>query len=281
MSLLQKNSKIRLLFILTLAMALNIQCFAQKKIKIKSVEGTAYVTDNITLHQAEQNALNEAKKEALKKAGVSEDITSTNMLNTSQIHDVVKQNFVEISTSSLNGAILNYSIINEKKSVDEFNNFKIDLTIDATVIKYKEKKDPSFIFTVSGIKDVYYTGDTLSFFFRPYQDGYLKIFLISTDTSQIIYPYIDYEYSKFRDEQDRLFKKGVSVRFPILKYIKYSLTCTNKKSFEFNQLIFVFLKKNIPFTKKLTTKNIHEWIYSIPPNFRSVQNVIFKIENNK
>ena len=153
--------------------------------------------------------MKEAKEAALRKAGIKEVVSATNILTTSQRQKKVEQNFVEISTVELNGAILTYKIIDEKRSVDAYNNFKIVLTIDATVVKYKTSKDPSFAFKVEGINNSYLADDHLSFTFTPYQNGYLHIFLISKDTSQIIYPFKSLTNKRFSDIPNRLFKENI------------------------------------------------------------------------
>lgn len=269
---------VRTLFIAFFSLILVPCSVAQKKIDVTSITGTAIVNDDITPRQAKNLALKEAKEEALRKAGIKENISTTNMLSTTQQKKKVKQNFVEISTVELNGAILNYTITDEKRSIDKFNNFKVALTINATVVKYKKKKDPSFEFKVTGINEYYKTGDTLSFKFIPYKNGYLKIFLISNDTSQIIFPYISLANKQFSDVQNRLFEEDVPVQFPVLTWMRYTLT--SYKNREFNQLIFVYTKNNIPFQKKITTSNIHSWIYSIPPDQRVIQNYIFEIRKS-
>ena len=49
---------------------------AQKPVKVKGVQGRWQVSDDITLKQAEERAFMEAKKAALQKAGVMENVWS-------------------------------------------------------------------------------------------------------------------------------------------------------------------------------------------------------------
>ena len=58
--------------LLTAASAL----YAQKPVKVKGVQGRWQVSDDITLKQAEERAFMEAKKAALQKAGVMENVWS-------------------------------------------------------------------------------------------------------------------------------------------------------------------------------------------------------------
>ena len=57
-------------------MACSVPLNAQKIVKVKNVQGRWQVSDNITLKEAEERALNEAKKEALRRAGVMENVWS-------------------------------------------------------------------------------------------------------------------------------------------------------------------------------------------------------------
>ena len=59
--------------LLTAASAL----YAQKPVKVKGVQGRWQVSDDITLKQAEERAFMEAKKAALQKAGVMENVWKT------------------------------------------------------------------------------------------------------------------------------------------------------------------------------------------------------------
>lgn len=49
---------------------------AQKPVKVKGAQGRWQVSEEITLKQAEERAFMEAKKEALRKAGVMENVWS-------------------------------------------------------------------------------------------------------------------------------------------------------------------------------------------------------------
>ena len=60
------------ILLLTAANAL----YAQKPVKVKGVQGRWQVSDDITLKQAEERAFMEAKKAALQKAGVMENVWS-------------------------------------------------------------------------------------------------------------------------------------------------------------------------------------------------------------
>ena len=61
--------------VILLLMAANTLC-AQDIVKVKGVQGRWQVSEEITLKQAEERAFMEAKKAALQKAGVMENVWS-------------------------------------------------------------------------------------------------------------------------------------------------------------------------------------------------------------
>jgi len=55
---------------------------------------------------------------------------------------------------------------------------------------------------------------------------------------------------------------------------------TPGKTEEFNILMFVFTKQNIPFIEKPTFNNVMKWIYAIPPDERVTSQEGFVIKKN-
>lgn len=71
----RRNSLVKYLFLL-LTLTLAAPLYAQKTVKVRNVQGRWQVSDNVTLKEAEERALMEAKKEALRRAGVMENVWS-------------------------------------------------------------------------------------------------------------------------------------------------------------------------------------------------------------
>ena len=78
---LKKVKNIKLVF---LFLFLNYNLLAQNSniIKVTGVAGTAYINERITPKEAKEEALKDAQRNALKKAGVSEFLQSSVMLIT-------------------------------------------------------------------------------------------------------------------------------------------------------------------------------------------------------
>ena len=256
--------------------------YSQKKIKVQGVKGECIIS-NITPEQAKEQAIQEAKREALRRAGISENVGTSSLLKTSENKEGIKQMFNEISTVEINGEVLSYNVTNENKRINEFNNIVVEVTLDAEVIKYDTKRDASFDINVDGIDEQYKNEQVLAFDFIPSEDGYLKIFNMNDTENMLIYPYSDLTNKFLNDVPDRLFKKNEKVKFPIntnfgnSKETGYTLS-TNKRN-EFNHLVFVYTKQNIPFYEKINYQSIISWIYSISPDQRVVKYFGFVITN--
>lgn len=272
------------LIILFLSIVCITNSYSQKTIKVQGVKGECIIS-NITPEQAKEQAIQEAKRAALRKAGVSEIVGTSSLLKTSENKEGIKQLFNEISTVEINGEVLSYTVTNENKRINEFNNIVVEVTLDAEVIKYDKKRDLSFDIKVDGIDEQYKNEQVLVFDFIPNEDGYLKIFNMNDSENILIYPYSDITNKSLNDVPERLFKKNEKVSFPIntnfgnpvTKETGYILS-TEKRN-EFNHLVFVYTKQNIPFYEKINYRNIISWIYSISPDQRVVKYFGFVITN--
>ena len=73
-------SKVFYLIMLTTSLV-----FSQEIIKVSNVEGVSYIYGNTTPNMAEKEALNDAKLNSLRKAGIGDYINSSETLFTSEI----------------------------------------------------------------------------------------------------------------------------------------------------------------------------------------------------
>ena len=251
----------------------SLSCFGQKTINVSNVTGSYILSNNETLNYGRESALNNAKINALNKAGIAEDISSYNLLYRQGNNGDFQEIFDSQFQSEIKGAIKSYEIIDEKRSTNEFENFVIEITINAKVIKYNKNSDPSFTSKIDGILPVYNHESTLEFSLISSQDFYLTIFYINDDKSGLLYPN--------SQEESKLFNAEKIYNFPYNSY--YDLE-TEKKE-ETNRLIFVFTKEDYKFTTQntdgLTSRDeIFEWIYSISPDRRTMNHYSFTILKN-
>ena len=256
---LKSNSLIFLLFVFSLPVT------AQKIVKVSGVKGIAYITGNISPNEAKALAVNDAKINALKAAGISENIKSYQLLFTSQEKNDYSQFFNSDIQSEIQGAVESFSIVNEATVKKSDFELYMQITIDAVVIKYETKPDVTFDANIEGLKAVYNNHDNLSFSLSTTQNCYLTVFNINDLEATLMFP-------NAYEKNNSLVAKQ-SYKFP-LGNVDYELE-TNLKDKESNRLIFVFTKIEIPFIKMdkdqvTTSEAIFSWIYSMMPDQRKV-----------
>lgn len=249
---------------------------AQKTINIKGAKGTGELVGRISYEEARREALNQAKVEALRKAGVSEHLQSYESLFRSELDNDFSEFFSSDIQAELQGAVQNYEIVNHERKVDpETNLFIVEVTIDATVVLYDTKPDPTFNVRVEGIKGVYEVGELLTFSVFATQKCYLHIFSISDTYTSQMYPNA---WEIFME-----IPANKKVMFPFEQIIEYELFKESEKP-ELNRLILVFTKKPIRFLnhsggeeQKTSSEAIFSWIYSLTPDIRKVDYQVFTL----
>ena len=235
-----------------------------------------YIDDNISYNKALLNAIAESKTEALKKAGLSENISNYTALISSESKDDFTEFFRAEILVSINGAIKDWKYLSPpKKGYDaKIDQFYIDLHIETKVLKYHTKPDPKFAAKIDGLKTSYISGDDkpLDLKIIPYQNCYLKVFYISDSKAQVIYPI----ETKEGVEKPKVFENNQLIKEQVFK-IDYLYPETEKEN-EFGKFIIVITKENIPYSASkvddqgfytnTSIEDIFEWILSIEPNNR-------------
>lgn len=234
---------------------------SQKKVKLESVVGEWVLSNDITLPQAREKAINQAKVEALRLAGVPESIFDSSISFKSDKQGEMKEVFESLTSVNTFGEILDFDVETEGKIVNEFGNVIYKVTIDATIIVHNEAADRSFVFEVNGIRDKYQSLDKLVFEITPRQDGYMQVFILEEDDANMLFPNMY--------EPQELLKGNVTVKFPRSKGFDYEVS--SKTSNELNHLIFCFTKNDIPFAETESLSSILRFIGSISPPQKSVQ----------
>ena len=129
--------------------------FAGDIVKVRHATGRWEVSGDITMAEAEERALNEAKKDALRKAGVMEKVWSVFGQVTTESGSKFDEAFSSVSVLALNGLVN----ITDKKTEDVWDPaarklFKV-VTINADVTRNEQQEDPSYLLDVTGIEPVY------------------------------------------------------------------------------------------------------------------------------
>ena len=209
-----RNSRIEWIFLLILIIAAPLH--AQESVKVKSAQGRWQVSDDITLKEAEERALMEAKKEALRKAGVMENVWSVFGQITQDDGTEFQEAYSQMNVLAI-GGMVNVT----KKKVEEVwdtstrSLYKI-VTIDATVQK-DERVDKSYALEVKGISSLYKEGDVFTCKLKVYgTDSYLKFFWFDSDGGALLYPN--------GYEGNNLLKSGKEYAIPFSNMVDYSIT---------------------------------------------------------
>jgi len=252
-------------FILLTAMWLiALQNLSSQETTVYGVEGRWPIV-NITPEMAREKAIEEAKREALSKAGIEERIKMTDVLSTYEVNDLSSQMVSSFSSIELNGAVTRYSVTKDRKEKDGVDGLLYAVvTIDATVRKYATIPDPEFKIDVRGLRNNgYRNGEAITFSVRPNKDGYLKVFLFENMTdAELLFPN-DYE-------QNSRLKEKETVKFPTVSRIDYAAEKLTTERQEHNLLMFVYTKRDIPFHGDVTCQRVMRWINEIEPNEREV-----------
>lgn len=234
---------------------------AQSVVKIKKAKGHWGVSEDVTLKQAEERAFLEAKKEALMKAGVMENVWSVFGHVSQDSGDEFHEAYSQMSELSISGMVR----VTDKKVEDVWNPeerrlYKV-VTIDATV-KKAEKPDASYVLELQGLEKVYRAGEEFSCSIKVHgTDSYIKFFWFDETGGALLYPN---EY-----EKNLLFEKERVYSFPLSNDISYGMEKQNPAAAsERVNIMVVATKTSIPYIGEVTYARLLEWIYSIPADQR-------------
>lgn len=247
---------------------------SQERIHVEGATGVGIMVGSISERAARREALNDAKVEALRKAGVTEHLSSYEMLFRSETDRDYSEFFSSDVHAELQGAVQHYEVVNEQRSVDVHSNlFTIEVTIDATVILYSSRPDPAFNVSVEGVKGVYESGETLEFSVYSSMDCYLNIFNITDNETLLMYPN--------PWEEQIMIPARQYVDFPF-GFVDYHLEKSGREP-EMNRLVFVFTKKPVQFLNfrgeyQITSQEeLFSWLYGLTPDIRRVDYQVFTI----
>ncbi len=256
-----------------MAFGLTFVC-SQEIIEIEGARGIGLIAGRVSELDARRDALNEAKVEALRLAGITEHLQSYELLYTSQQDHNYSQFFSSDIHAELQGAVQSYEIVDERRIQNKTTQlFEIELTINAQVVKYDTRPDQSFITEIQGVKGIYNEGEHLEFNVYSALDAYLHIFNINDHEAYLMYPNPWEQFQRIAAGDPKSFPFG---------YVDYYLEKSTREP-EVNRLIFVFTKEPVLFRdfkgeeQATSADHIFSWIYSLSPDLRSTDYQIFTI----
>lgn len=231
--------------------------------KVKGV-GRWVQEEHMTGEQATEYARREAKKDALRAAGIEERVWSVfGVMSSSDSHDpALFEAWSETSIVTIDAMVQ----IIEEKVTPEWNADKglpvKVVTITAYVDEDQRHDDPAYRIQVEGLKDLYNDNDQLKFSFRIHgSDSYLKIFYFSSEGAGLIYPK---EY-----QMNRVYSKNTTYHIPEEGYIDAHKP-DDARTADVTFLI-VATKRERAFATQPTANNIMKWLYQIPADERAVE----------
>lgn len=232
----------------------------QKPVKVKGAMGRWQVSEEITLKDAEERAFMEAKKEALQKAGVMENVWSVFGQITQENGQEFHEAYSQMNVLAIGGMV---NITNKK--VEEIwdpatkSLYKV-VTIDAEVQK-DNKVDKTYAIDVKGVETLYREGDVFTCKLTVHgTDSYLKFFWFDSTGGAVLYP------NSY--EPDVILKAGKEYAIPFSNAVDYRMEKQKGKDNEKINIMMVATKENIPFTDAVTYQNVLKWVYSIPSDQR-------------
>lgn len=236
-----------------------IPLHAQKPVKVKGAQGRWQVSEEITLKNAEERAFMEAKKEALRKAGVMENVWSVfgqiSQENGTEFHEAYSQ----MNVLAIGGMVnVTKKKVEEVWDVDTRSLYKV-VTIDAEVLK-DEKVDKAYALEVKGVASLYKEGDVFTCKLKIHgSDSYLKFFWFDSTGGALLYPNAY--------EPNTLLKAGQEYGIPFSNAVDYRMEKQGSESEKINMMM-VATKENIPYTEEVTYQSVLNWVYSIPNDKR-------------
>ena len=252
---------------------LTLQGMAQHK-KTVTATGTAVGTDVIAV---KRDALYDAKKNALREAGVAEAVHSFATTYIGSDNSASMQSVgSELSILMLDGQVrLKGEPKYEVTAPNADNLMRATVTIRAEVLE-QEASDPEFRIRVSGLQPTYRDGERVAFTVMPYRDCYVRIFWFDQASNaqvegNMIYP-MDKRY------YDKPWHTNTEYHYPRLpaEYLrgnplKVEAYKQTDATMETTLLFVVALKKQIPYNREVCNYGqFIDWLLDIPADQRTV-----------
>tara|TARA_B100001250_G_C19755700_1_gene769977 strand:+ start:33 stop:848 length:816 start_codon:yes stop_codon:yes gene_type:complete len=239
--------------------------------------------NNESFDLAYKKGIQEAKVEALRKAGVKENIKSFSRLYTSEDNTGFNEIFQSDILTDLSGRIIEWDVSDPMKTCND-NISYITFEVDAKVKKYKQERDQKFVATISPEpKDFYMDEANIEFRLMPFEDCFVKIFYISETSEQLMYPLKNTDPEK--EKKYLLNKKWVKEKF---HPIDWMTVAKDREENEKGQIVIVLTKKDIPFDNVTedddgwlsvtNSEDIFKWILNIERHERMEYHYSFFIK---
>jgi len=230
-------------------------CLAQETKNVESIRGEWVISNDITPTVAREKAVDQAKAEALRQAGVPEYVAESNFSYKSEQNNTLEDIHKSLTSIDVSGEISAFKVTKEEKRKNEFGNLLYEVWINATVVLHRTSRDPGFTMDVNGIRETYRSPEELVFDILPSREGFLQVFILGDRESTHLYPN--------KIEKREKLEGGKTYRFPRSQALDYEVS--SKGSMEVNYVVLLYTKTEVPFQGEETPENILRFIAAIDP----------------
>lgn len=260
------------IIVVAFSLLLSITSHADVRIVTVHAEGKCELSRFITIEQAEHKALQEAKQEALRKAGVPENVWSVFGTVTESDGQAFKQAYSEMSVLAIGGLV---NILETPTYTQEYNKVEKRTYVICKIhaeVKKGDQVDKSYQIKVDGISSVYKVDEAFSMNIQVSFDSYVRVFWFNeSDGSQLL----PNSY-----EQNNFVAKGTTRVFPNTEQYDLGVVKSDPtKDTELVNVMVVATKTDYPFFEdSVTFESLLKWIYDIPASDRCASFETFYIK---
>ncbi len=236
--------------------------------------GSYVANQNETPAYGQAQALLEAKKQALREAGVLEDIASTTIMVIGSAENDFREISSELGRIELEGRVRVKEQTDATPVFTDNHLVKYSTTIRAEVVVEETEEDLTFQFKTEGLRSTYFNGEKMTFTVTSTADCYLRVcfFGKTSAANAMIFPM----EGIFKDVR---LKAGVPTQFPpeskpfvYDRPFEYTMELDNERDYlEQDVVLIVALKKPYPFTDEVTYENVINWLARIKRSEKRVE----------
>jgi hypothetical protein len=232
---------------------------AQRMVKVDRAIGVVDFHQDITMSAAKEKALQEAKLNALRQAGVGENISENSLLFQQSSAEKADALFSSLISNQINGEIAGFEILSEGlKTIMDRPSYEV--VIRAEVKVYDKEEASGIQLELGGLRNQYFDQEGLQFSVLPNRAGYLQAFVVSEAEVYQVYPNAY--------EKGGLLEGGQKVGFPVNKTVDYILETTKAEAIHYLVLVYTLQPVSIA-----TPANLNELLSRISRIPRSQKTV--------
>jgi hypothetical protein len=237
-----------------------LEGYSQKTERVEAC-GVCAMNGTETLLEVQQCALNKAMEEALNRAGIPMEISSSTQMQLSESGSIFNESFSKAIQTQYRGGITSFQEIKPmERRLNRFDVIEIERCIRAQVLPYKTGPDPAFKHDVQGLLPAYPHTANLRFTVKS-PGSYMLAFWVEGDSATCFYPN--------PNEQQTFLKSGESHVFPGPRsQIDYEVF--NERPRDTKSVMLLFFKKPMPPPPIELRQDLLLWIQGIEPEQRQV-----------